>query len=196
MSSSETQRTAKPSLSLTFKSKKPHLNPKLQVAEIDSLSSKTSEKLGQFRHKCLWEHTQKQHAAHIQTARRKIDSWSKETPTKTYVGTSEKLLEKGLMPSFTNLRQKIECLTDRRFTISHLAQLNFILPKVIEITKVLVKDGRTIDIKPDLHVTMNVDAMENDDKLKYEDGGHMHLRRAFSIGLERYQNSIMMVIKF
>ncbi|KAM1538941.1 hypothetical protein ACFX10_003796 [Malus domestica] len=83
------------------------------------------------------------------------------------------------MPSFTNLRQKIECLTDSRFTISHLAQLKFILPEVIEITKVLVKDGRTIDIKPDLRVTMNVDAVENNDKLKYECGGHMHLRRAF-----------------
>ncbi|KAM1212131.1 hypothetical protein ACFX13_003818 [Malus domestica] len=83
------------------------------------------------------------------------------------------------MPSFTNLRQKIECLTDRRFTISHLAQLKFILPEVIEITKVLVKDGRTIDIKPDIRVTMNVDAVENDDKLKYEGGGHMHLSRAF-----------------
>nr|XP_028965052.1 CDT1-like protein a, chloroplastic [Malus domestica] len=55
-----------------------------------------------------------------------------------------------------------------RFTISHLAQLKFILPEVIEITKVLVKDGRTIDIKPDIRVTMNVDAVENDDKLKYE----------------------------
>ncbi|CAN6688425.1 unnamed protein product [Malus baccata var. baccata] len=78
------------------------------------------------------------------------------------------------MPSFTNLRQKIE-----RFTISHLAQLKFILPEVIEIMKVLVKDGRTIDIKADLCVTMNVDTVENDDKLKYEGGGHMHLSRAF-----------------
>ncbi|KAM1003448.1 hypothetical protein ACFX2C_003769 [Malus domestica] len=34
-------------------------------------------------------------------------------------------------------------------------------------------------MKPDLRVTMNVDVVENDDKLKYEGGGHMHLRRAF-----------------
>ncbi|KAM1007117.1 hypothetical protein ACFX13_003812 [Malus domestica] len=34
-------------------------------------------------------------------------------------------------------------------------------------------------MKPDLRVTMKVDAVENDDKLKYEGGGHMHLRRAF-----------------
>ncbi|KAM1761057.1 hypothetical protein ACFX1T_003737 [Malus domestica] len=80
------------------------------------------------------------------------------------------------MPSFTNLRPKIECLTDRRFTISHLAQLKFVLPKVIEITKVLVKDRITNNMKSDLRVTMNVDAVENDDKSKYEGGGHMHLR--------------------
>ncbi|KAM1684133.1 hypothetical protein TB2_034826 [Malus domestica] len=200
MSSSETQRTAKPSLSLTFKSEKPHLNPKLRVAEIDSLSSKTPEKPQQFRHKSLWEPTQKQPAAQIGSARRKIDSWSEENPIETHFGASEKLPEKyeilseffdcldasirllrlrGLMPSFTNLRPKIECLTDRRFTISHLAQLKIVLPEVIEITKVLVKDERTSDMKPDLRVTMNVDAVENDDKLKSEGGGHMHLRRAF-----------------
>lgn len=67
----------------------------------------------------------------------------------------------------------------RRFTISHLAQLKIVLPEVIEITKVLVKDEGTSDMKPDLCVTMNVDAVENDDKLKSEGGGHMHLRRAF-----------------
>lgn len=60
-----------------------------------------------------------------------------------------------------------------------MAQLKIVLPEVIEITKVLVKDERTSGMKPDLHVTMNVDAVENDDKLKYEGGGHMHLRRAF-----------------
>ncbi|TQD69089.1 hypothetical protein C1H46_045378 [Malus baccata] len=83
------------------------------------------------------------------------------------------------MPSFTNLRPKIECLTDRRFTISHLARLKFVLPKVIEITKMLVKDGITNNMKPDLRVTMNADAVENDDKLRYEGGGHIQLRRAF-----------------
>ncbi|CAN6688424.1 unnamed protein product [Malus baccata var. baccata] len=86
---------------------------------------------------------------------------------------------KGFMPCFTNLRPKIECLTDRRFAISHLSQLKFVLPKVVEITKVLVKDGITNNMKRDLRVTVNVDAVENDDKLNYEGGGHMHLRRAF-----------------
>ncbi|XP_070662377.1 CDT1-like protein a, chloroplastic [Malus domestica] len=96
---------------------------------------------------------------------------------------------RGLMPSFTNLRPKIECLTDRRFTISHLAQLKFVLPKVIEITKVLVKDRITNNMKSDLRVTMNVDAVENDNKSKYEGGGHMHLRRAFRHQLREISKS-------
>ncbi|XP_050104730.1 CDT1-like protein a, chloroplastic [Malus sylvestris] len=89
--------------------------------------------------------------------------------------TDEMLLEK----TYSTFHANNVLLQQQRFTISHLAQLKFILPEVIEITKVLVKDGRTIDIKPDIHVTMNVDAVENDDKLKYEGGGHMHLSRAF-----------------
>ncbi|KAM1212120.1 hypothetical protein ACFX13_003810 [Malus domestica] len=100
------------------------------------------------------------------------------------------------MPSFTNLRPKIECLTDRRFTISYLAQLKFVLPKVIEITKVLVKDRITNNMKSDLRVTMNVDALENDNKSKYEGGGHMHLRRAFRHQLGEISKSQPEVMKF
>ncbi|KAM1660849.1 hypothetical protein COP2_003856 [Malus domestica] len=103
---------------------------------------------------------------------------------------------RGLMPSFTNLRPKIECLTDRRFTISHLAQLKFVLPKVIEITKVLVKDRITNNMKSDLRVTMNVDAVENDNKSKYDGGGHMHLRRAFRHQLGEISKSQPEVMKF
>lgn len=66
----------------------------------------------------------------------------------------------------------------RRFTYSHLAQLKFIFPEAIEIKKVLVKNEKTNCLKPDLHVTLNVDAVENDE-LKSEGGGHMHLRSAF-----------------
>ncbi|OIW01691.1 hypothetical protein TanjilG_01198 [Lupinus angustifolius] len=62
---------------------------------------------------------------------------------------------KGRMPSFTNIAQKIESLSDRRFTHSHLAQLQFILPEGILIKKVLVFDERTSSMKPDLHVTIN-----------------------------------------
>ncbi|PQQ17581.1 CDT1-like protein a chloroplastic isoform X1 [Prunus yedoensis var. nudiflora] len=129
-----------------------------------------------------------------------IDSWPDESPKKKRVGRSEKLQEKyeilseffngldtsirllrlrGLKPSFTNICPQIECLTDRRFTYGHLAQLKFVLPEVIEIKKVLVKDERTSCLKPDLHVTINVDALESDGKAKSEGGGSMHLRKTF-----------------
>lgn len=60
-----------------------------------------------------------------------------------------------------------------------MAQLKFVLPEVIEIKKVLVKDERTSCLKPDLHVTINVDALESDGKVKSEGGGSMHLRKTF-----------------
>ncbi|CAL8178264.1 unnamed protein product [Prunus armeniaca] len=129
-----------------------------------------------------------------------IDSWPDESPKKKRVGRSEKLPEKyeilseflngldtsirllrlrGLKPSFSNICPQIECLTDRRFTCGHLAQLKFVLPEVIEIKKVLVKDERTSCLKPDLHVTINVDALESDGKAKSEGGGSMNLRKTF-----------------
>ncbi|CAL0321298.1 unnamed protein product [Lupinus luteus] len=66
---------------------------------------------------------------------------------------------KGRMPNFTNIAQKIESLSDRRFTHSHLAQLKSILPEGILIKKVLVFDERTSSMKPDLHVTIDRDAI-------------------------------------
>lgn len=59
-----------------------------------------------------------------------------------------------------------------------MAQLKFILPEVIEIKRVLVLDERTSCMKPNLHVTLNVDALENDGKLKSE-VGIMNLRKVF-----------------
>ncbi|PQM33510.1 CDT1-like protein b [Prunus yedoensis var. nudiflora] len=83
MSSSETQKTPKRNLSLTFKSEKPHINPKLLVVDDDSLSTKTPEKPQHFRHKSLRESTQKQPTVQIDSARRKIETWPDENPNKT-----------------------------------------------------------------------------------------------------------------
>ncbi|KAB2636421.1 CDT1-like protein a [Pyrus ussuriensis x Pyrus communis] len=89
-----------------------------------------------------------------------IDPWGVQTPKKTCVSRPEKLPEK-------------------RFTYGHLAQLKFVMPEVIEIKKVLIKDERTSCLKPDLHVTINADALESDGKSKSEGGGSMHLRKLF-----------------
>ncbi|KAK9945125.1 hypothetical protein M0R45_010655 [Rubus argutus] len=151
--------------------------------------------------KSLGESTQKQRTEQIGSARRQI-AWPEEKPKKTHVGAPKKLPEKyemlgeffncldssirllrskGLKTSFRNICPAVEDLTDRRFTYSHLAQLKFILPEVIEIKKVLVLDERTSCMKPDLHVTLNVQALENDGKSKSEVGGIMQLKKTLNL---------------
>ncbi|KAM1458535.1 hypothetical protein ACFX2I_035563 [Malus domestica] len=82
-----------------------------------------------------------------------IDPWGEETLKKTCVSFPEKLPE-------------------MRFTYGHLAQLKFVMPEVIEIKKVLIKDERTSCLKPDLHVTINADALESNGKSKSEGGAN------------------------
>ncbi|KDP26551.1 hypothetical protein JCGZ_17709 [Jatropha curcas] len=86
---------------------------------------------------------------------------------------------KGSTSTFTNISPKIECLTDRRFSHRHLAQLKYILPEAIEIKRVLMFDERTSCMKPDLHVTVDVDAIESDENLKSESNKNLHLRKVF-----------------
>ncbi|KAI3461627.1 hypothetical protein Pfo_018290 [Paulownia fortunei] len=52
----------------------------------------------------------------------------------------------------------------KRFTLSRLAQLKLILPKAVEIRKVLQYDERTSCMKPDLLVTLNIEAIETQRK--------------------------------
>ncbi|KAL6953541.1 hypothetical protein U1Q18_045719 [Sarracenia purpurea var. burkii] len=85
---------------------------------------------------------------------------------------------KGSASTFTNISPKVEYLTDRRFSYGHLAQLKFIFPEVFEIKRVLVHDERTSCMKPDLHVTMNADAIKNEEKLK-STTGNSNMRKVF-----------------
>ena len=59
-----------------------------------------------------------------------------------------------------------------------MAQLKFLLPEAIEIKKVLMFDEKTSYMKPDLHVSIDVDAIECDSKLK-SDSKNMNLRKVF-----------------
>ncbi|XP_054802581.1 CDT1-like protein a, chloroplastic [Prosopis cineraria] len=95
---------------------------------------------------------------------------------------------KGSTTTFTNICPKIECLTDRRFTHSHLAQLKYILPEALVIKKVLRLDERTSCMKPDLYVTINRDAKESDSKLLSE-GGSVSLRKLFRTRLRDFYKS-------
>ena len=59
-----------------------------------------------------------------------------------------------------------------------MAQLKFLLPEAIEIKKVLMFDEKTSCMKPDLHVSIDVDAIECDSKLK-SDSKNMNPREVF-----------------
>ncbi|KAK7841569.1 clp protease regulatory subunit clpx1 [Quercus suber] len=185
------------------KSKKPHSK---HFNSPDQLSSKTPEK----------QPTQlPRNRPNSSSARRQIQSWptspethkSKKPLPEKYellfwfiryeilaqffdsLDSSIRLLRlKGSSSSFTNICPKIECLTDRRFTHRHLAQLKFILRDAIEIKRVLVFDERTSCMKPDLHVSINVDAVENDGKLKSE-SGNMQLRKVLRSRLVDFSKS-------
>lgn len=76
----------------------------------------------------------------------------------------------------------------RRFTHGNLAQLKFILPEAIAIKKILVFDERTSCMKPDLHVTINPDAVEVDAKLPSE-SETMSLRKFFRARLRDFWES-------
>ncbi|KAJ8899343.1 hypothetical protein K2173_018317 [Erythroxylum novogranatense] len=145
------------------------------------------------------------------SARRQISSWSNQKSNRAAqaqevsiklpekyeilseyfdsLDSSMRLLRlKGSMSSFTNISPKIESLTDRRFSYRHLAQMKHILPEAIEIKRVLTFDERTCCMKPDLHVTINVDAIEFDDKIKSQ-SKHIHLRKIFRNRLADFHNA-------
>ncbi|XVF32413.1 hypothetical protein REPUB_Repub17cG0080300 [Reevesia pubescens] len=92
---------------------------------------------------------------------------------------------KGSMQTFTNISPKIEYLTDRRFSYGHLAQLKHILPEAIEIKRAMIFDEKTSCMKPDLHVSIIVDAIDFGDKSKSETK-NLKLRKVFRARLTNY----------
>ncbi|KAL3517687.1 hypothetical protein ACH5RR_020276 [Cinchona calisaya] len=95
---------------------------------------------------------------------------------------------KGSTTTFTNISPKIECLTDRRFTYSHLAQIKFLLPEAIEMKKILMHDECTNCMKPDLLIALNVNAIENNGKKKSE-SGNVQLRKVFHSRLSDFSKT-------
>ncbi|CAN0898365.1 CDT1-like protein a, chloroplastic [Linum grandiflorum] len=89
--------------------------------------------------------------------------------------------------TFPNIFRIIESLTSRRFSHRNLAQLKYILPEAIEIKKVMNLDERTSCMKPDLHVSINADAIEFDEGTKSSKG--LSLRNVFRKRLEKFCES-------
>ncbi|XP_077242006.1 CDT1-like protein a, chloroplastic isoform X1 [Tasmannia lanceolata] len=94
---------------------------------------------------------------------------------------------KGATTTFSNISPKIETLTDRRFSYGHLAQLKFILPEAICIKKILVHDERTLCMKPDLQVTLKLDAFKNTGKKNLD--GYSILAKVFRARLLDFVNA-------
>ncbi|CAL5437390.1 unnamed protein product [Camellia sinensis] len=91
-------------------------------------------------------------------------------PSNVPIGKSKKKLDGQVKPP-----KKFEILG--RFSYGHLAQLKFILPEVIEIKKILIHDEKNSSMKPDLHVTLDIDAIKNEGKPNAS--GNSHMRKVF-----------------
>jgi chromatin licensing and DNA replication factor 1 len=77
-----------------------------------------------------------------------------------------------------------------------LAQLKYIMPEAIEIKRVLRFNEQTSCMKPELHVTVNADAIECDDgKLKSE-SKNIYLRKVFRSRLADFYRDHPQVLCF
>ncbi|KAH9611327.1 hypothetical protein KSS87_005421 [Heliosperma pusillum] len=85
---------------------------------------------------------------------------------------------KRLPTTFAKLSQHIESLTDRRFTLHHLAQLKHILPEVIVVKKVRVQDEKTGCMKEELIISLETESVETD-KIAKGSAGYSHLKGIF-----------------
>ncbi|KAI9119243.1 hypothetical protein K1719_009918 [Acacia pycnantha] len=171
----------------------------LSIREVRKVAESLQEQKGQRQNH--------DHTEHIKSARRKIaPSFAEISPRKSKapmvepvklpekyeilceffdsLDSSIRLLHlKGSSTTFTNVCPKVECLTDRRFTHSHLAQLKYIFPEAFVVKNVLRFDERTSCMKPDLHLTLNPDS-----KLRSE-GGSVSLRKLFRTRLRDFYES-------
>ncbi|CAL1353368.1 unnamed protein product [Linum trigynum] len=97
----------------------------------------------------------------------------------TSLVTSIRLLGlKGAHPSFTNISPKVESLTKEEFSYRNLAQLKYIFPEAIEITKALKFGERTGSMIPELRVSLNLDSVAPGLNLE-ESSPYMALGEAF-----------------
>lgn len=70
-----------------------------------------------------------------------------------------------------------------------MAQLKHILPEAIEIKRVLIHDERTSCMKPDLHITLNADAVEEDNDKSNPESKKISLRKVFRARLADFVKS-------
>ncbi|KAL1541939.1 CDT1-like protein a, chloroplastic isoform X2 [Salvia divinorum] len=67
-------------------------------------------------------------------------------------------------PTFQNVRSQIEILTGRKFLLSHLAQIKYILPEAVQIDKILVHDEKTKCMKAEMNIGLLSDVVKHRDE--------------------------------
>ncbi|KAF8036003.1 hypothetical protein BT93_C1891 [Corymbia citriodora subsp. variegata] len=85
-------------------------------------------------------------------------------------------------PTFWNVSAQVEVLAKRKFLYSHLAQIKYILPEVIQIEKLLIYDKKTLCMRSDMKITVQLDAIET----CHEQSGFVALRELFMSRLVDY----------
>ncbi|CAL9144719.1 unnamed protein product [Musa hybrid cultivar] len=74
--------------------------------------------------------------------------------------TSIRLLQgRSFTPTFAKILTMSQILAERSFTYAHLAQSMYIMPEAIMIKKVVLHDETTCCVKPELQITLQVDAV-------------------------------------
>ncbi|KAL8142611.1 hypothetical protein V2J09_015643 [Rumex salicifolius] len=86
---------------------------------------------------------------------------------------------RGKSSTLANICPKIQSLTDRRFTIYQLAQLKYIMPEVILVKRIHVRDERTDCMKEELFITLDMEAVKARENLK-------DIREIFRARIEAY----------
>ncbi|XP_056170927.1 CDT1-like protein a, chloroplastic isoform X1 [Syzygium oleosum] len=85
-------------------------------------------------------------------------------------------------PTFWNVSAQVEVLAKRKFLYSHLAQIKYLLPEVIQLEKLLIYDKKTSCMRPDMKITVQLDAIE----ICREQSGFVALRELFKLRLVDY----------
>ncbi|KAI3407940.1 CDT1 domain-containing protein [Psidium guajava] len=85
-------------------------------------------------------------------------------------------------PTFWNVSAQVEVLAKRKFLYSHLAQIKYILPEVILIEKLLIYDEKTLCMRPDMKITVQLDAIG----MRHEQSGFVELQELFTSRLVDY----------
>ncbi|XP_078429273.1 CDT1-like protein a, chloroplastic [Wolffia australiana] len=102
------------------------------------------------------------------------------------LSSSVRLLRmKGYPSTYSKVSRQVESLTNRRFSHGHLAQLKYIIPEAICLRKILTHDETTSFVRPDLQITLQIEAFDKDEQ---KGNGYQKLTQIFRSRLVDFIN--------